>query len=1168
MLRSDLLHVLLHHMPYLSSHASRRVPRDSPPPRRPASGGLLLALATLVFVTGCGKTSFVGRRFDNFTAYYNTFYNAQHAFETGVKALEKQDQPIDRDRYLPLFTSPSSSAAGKEFENAIKKSADVLRSHPTSRWVDDALLLIGKSYYYQRNYVGAIQKFNEVIQLASPLEDEARFWLARTLIASSDYDQATEHLTLSLNREGLSSRWEAMLRLALGELHVKRQAWEDAAVELAAGVENVRDSDLGARAQFLLGQVLETMGRYDEATRAYQGVQRFKPLYELSYAAQLSTIRVLGMHGDADHALRLLRRMERDDKNYSNRYELAYYRGRILQRLGRADDALALYDEILYDAEGGGAANLRGRVHYAVAELFRDVYRDFPLAAAYFDTARTTLRASGRQTGAAAATIGASEELYTPAAITDAEEQAERFRNYATVYAEVARMDSLLYLGSLDDEAFAEKILEIRKQRARELAEQQRLAEQQQAMQRFQGGAVGATQDARGSSASEQAGTAAGFLFHKDPLRVQEGRLNFEQRWGDRPLVPNWRRIDAVRAVAQSPEAQAAAEQGGRFARDGSRRREEDALPQIDLSAIPRDSVRQAKMRAERANARYALANVLFLGMSRPDTAAAWYRLVIDEDGDQEVAQRAFYALAEVQRATGDTLAARRLYQQVLQAYPNSDFAGQVRERLGLAPEPKVATDSLALAEQAYDHAYARWRRGFYSDALNKMVALAAQYPETEVAPRALLAAGAIYAEWAERDSLDLFGPLPLSVPDSLLDGSLLFVAQAYTDSTQAIDSTQVAEPLAPEIPEAGTDSIGVADLLTPSDSLLAIDRPDSLLAVDRPDSLLAAEDLGAGLPDSLVTSVPDTLYEVVYDQYASSGDGLYLQNLYASIRARFPQTPYAMRAEALLQELEARRPKPAVDTTLVVPDSSVVSDSLGAQVALAGADSLGGESGMALGLDSLATVQEPSIVGAEADSVLTRQSPVRRRPAALRDGEQLMVEPEEGADAASERAAGEAVVRPGIVPDDEKPVGTRSFVPEGGEVVSDSAGVTPPAPRPTGADLPSEADGALPPEAVSSPRPRDPALFGSGVIPSDAIGWTIQVLSTDASDPVGILMQDLIRSGLRTGTSTETRADGSLRYRVFVGLFETREEAERALLENSDLLPEESVVVELASRR
>ena len=1132
------------HTPLSSIPASRRpVGRVAVP---------LVLLAALV-LGGCGDTSFVGRRFDNFTAYYNTFYNARLSFDKGVKALEKQDQPINRDLYLPLFTTPAQAAAGQDFENAIKKSADVLRGHPRSKWVDDALLLIGKSYFYQQNYVGAEQKFREVIDAGSPLQDEARFWLARSLIASGAYDQAAEHLSASLERDDLSSRWESMLRLALGELYVKRQAWEDAALELAAGIEDVRDGDLGARAQFLLGQVYEAMGRYEAAVEAYQQVQRFKPLYELSYAAQFNAIRTQGLHADADAALRALRRMERDDKNYGYRYELAYLRAQIYKRQHRADEALALYDEILYDADGN-IANLRGRVHYALGELFRDEYRDYLYAAVYFDTARTTLRANTAGQGARGAAAGASREaLFSPSAIVDAEEQATMFGTFARVYERVAEMDSLLYLGSLDETAFEARIMEIRQQRAREMAEQERLAQQQQALQRFQEGSSAAStgQGSRGEggTAVAQSGGTAGFLFHRDMTLVAEGRRSFVDRWGERPLVPDWRRFEAIRNMEENGGEELVA-QDGRFVRDGART-QDPSLPILDLSGIPRDSVRQAAMRAERAMARYELANVLFLSMSRPDTAAVWYRLVIDEDMDEAVAQRAYYALAEVHRALGDSAAAHRLYREVLQAYPDSDFAGRVREQLGLPAEQRVETDSLAVIEQAYDHAYARWRRGYYADALNKMVTLAARHPDSEVAPRALLAAGAIYVEWARRDSLDLFGPLPLQVPDSLLGQSRLFESVTETDSLgargpapaiQAADDapgrrtaqrprrpalsdgdTTLTSPPAAVLPEAAPAA--VAEERRPAEPAASPDDAPADTSVTEPiavsDSLLAAGD-SLRAPSAGQLAAEDTSGTPPPEGQLASAepDGLSLRSLYASITGHFPTTPYARRADALLEELESRRPVPEnlPDSSAASPSDSLAADSLAA-------DSLGGDS---LAADSLGGDSHVVLPDSAAGVVRGRSE----RPDSTTAGAPPTAAAEEGDDQPRRLLPSEDVP----MPDDDRP----ALRPEAGEVPE---------------EVPEEAP------AVGE----DPAVYGPDDVAPERGGWTILVVET--TDP--IVMEQYasgMRSlGYRVGVLHD-QLEAEERFRVVVGQFETEAAAREAIVRERATLPQTAEAVSLSA--
>ena len=748
----------------------------------------------LLTLSGCGKTSFLGKRYNNFTAYYNTFYNAKKQYNSGVEALDRAaDQNIDRNRYIQVFVTPDRVASQQNFDEAIKKSADVLRDNPTSKWVDDALMVIGKSYFYLQNYVGAEEKFQEVINLGGALEDEARFWLGRTLIASDALSRAAEHLEASLNREGLSSRWEPYLRTSLGELYVNREAWGEAAAELEASVPRMKDKERAARAQFLLAQVYESLEQYGNAAQAYARVLKFKPDYPLVYAAKISEVRVEGLYGNANEALRMLRSMERDDKNFDNRAELMYFRGRVLQAGGNANEAFDTYDALLFsDDRTLNANSVRGHVHYAIGELYRDNYVDFVYAAAHFDTSRTSLGALMR-----AATNSNQQVQFAPEAITDSERQAEVFGTYADVYDQIAHLDSLMWLGDMEESEFDEFILELRRERAEEMAAQQREVERRQAEQQFQN--INNVAAAQGSGKviprkTTQGNNDQGFLFYKDQIQVQEGRISFITIWGERPRVPNWRRLEAVETAA----AEVTEGEDGQPLVDPSvaERLADDLLPVIDYSDVPRDEEKRAEIEAERALVRYELANVLFLSMERPDSAAVWYRMVINDTGDSPVAQRAFYALAEVQRVLGDEASANRLYQEVLDKYPDTDFSDQVRERMGMAPIERQETDSLALAEAAYEAAYELWQKEQYKEAVTNMVLLASNYPGPEIEARALLATGTIYLEWAAKDRLNVHAlPLP-EVPDSLLYVKGLVDSTVFAGpvppGTPAIDSTEV----------------------------------------------------------------------------------------------------------------------------------------------------------------------------------------------------------------------------------------------------------------------------------------------------------------------------------------------------------------------------------------
>jgi tetratricopeptide (TPR) repeat protein len=701
----------------------------------------LLLVAVGGALWGCGRGSFVGRQYDDLTAYYNTYYNATKAFEKGLQSVEKSTPSVDRDQYVPIYPDPPSGPGGKSFKKAIQKSADLLREHPNSKWADDALLLIGRSYYYQENYVGAAQKFREVIALESEREGEARFRLAQTLIAAERYADAAEALAAGLDSEKDYGTWTDRMYLARGELLVRQNRWEDAETALERGLEGVLPDDTAARAAFLLGQVRETLKDFDGALAAYRQVPNHDPKYPLEFAARLSAIELQGLHGNAAEALRRLESLKRGDDTNEMRGQMAAVRARLYAAQEQPRKARRVLKNTLRGEEAPSGAT-QGKLHYELGTLYRDAYEDFTTAAAHFDTASTRLSSQGGR--------GRSENQQRrqtlPRAPSDAALLAERFQGLADRAQAVARMDSLLRLGRMDPAKFQAFVEKLRKRRQKEREAQ---AQKRRDQQFRTTGTAGQNQDSSQpqNTAVDTRGSDAGFLFHRDPTLVQRGRRQFRQKWGDRPLVDNWRRKTAIQGSATAS--------AGQEQEDESEESGQQGTPQslVDLSAVPRDSASQAEMEDKRAVAQYELGNALFRAAGRPDSAETWYKRVLKESEDHSVAQKALYAVAQSYEAQGDTTAAQDTYRRVIEKYPGTAFAKRSRKQLGLDRMSSAGDLATSRADSAYAQAYEVWQAGRRAAAFDSLLTVAEAYPQTTAAPRSLLAAGVIYHRTLQRDS-------------------------------------------------------------------------------------------------------------------------------------------------------------------------------------------------------------------------------------------------------------------------------------------------------------------------------------------------------------------------------------------------------------------------------
>jgi TolA-binding protein len=268
-------------------------------------------------------------------AYFNTFYSAKQSYAKAQK-LER-DSKTDR----------LSPEAIKFYDNAIEKSAKVIVEYGGG-WragVDDALFLMGASYYGKRDYETAIGKFNELV-LNYPKSrhvPEALFYTGLAYHKLRDHEIGDQIFANLLRQYPRFARRDEMLSIS------------------ALGHEN-NDDDAGALA--LYQQLVEEFPQSRERDHA------LKRIGEIHFEA--------GRCDSALIAYQTLTRRTGDDQTY---FDGQLEVGACQVRLGQYDDALGTYRHILpadpERTEQGGrvwlsmadAENRAGRYDDALAHL-------------------------------------------------------------------------------------------------------------------------------------------------------------------------------------------------------------------------------------------------------------------------------------------------------------------------------------------------------------------------------------------------------------------------------------------------------------------------------------------------------------------------------------------------------------------------------------------------------------------------------------------------------------------------------------------------------------------------------------------------------------------------------------------------------------------------------
>ncbi|MGE5497060.1 MAG: tetratricopeptide repeat protein, partial [Syntrophothermus sp.] len=214
----------------------------------PARGFFLLSLlaASLAF-TGCGL-------WNNFTTYFNLYYNAERLFNESEQEIIQQ-----KKNYFSIQDSRSIGNASGNLTKVIEKLSKLLQFNAQSAYVDDALLMIGKSFFYQQDYQKALRKFTELISTApnSDLVPQARFWIAKTELRLKNYTQAIAILD-ELSAKALAVKDEEMLSQIYTEqvgYFMAIEKYNDAIVAARKLIEISGNDELNAAAMFEIGRL-------------------------------------------------------------------------------------------------------------------------------------------------------------------------------------------------------------------------------------------------------------------------------------------------------------------------------------------------------------------------------------------------------------------------------------------------------------------------------------------------------------------------------------------------------------------------------------------------------------------------------------------------------------------------------------------------------------------------------------------------------------------------------------------------------------------------------------------------------------------------------------------------------------------------------------------------
>ncbi len=361
---------------------------------------IAILAATIFVLQGCG-------------AYFNTYYNTKKLYK---EALEEQKR-------RGADGKPTSTEIQK-YDKAIEKASKLLQFHPKSRYVDDALLLLGECFFYKQDYLKAQRKFQELITIfpKSGLVPRAQIWLARTNIELNDYAGA-ELVLKELQQREKKGEMVHQAQYFLGEIHYRREQLPEAAKEFEAAAHKLGDEKMRAAAYMRFGECCTSLQQHDLAANAFRRASAIaKNDVDFKFRARLQYAIALKNHGRVDEALAVLNGML---KEFSTHRDLPFVKLEIADgaRLqGKIAAAIKQYTAIIENHQRTDAS---AAAYFALGEIYERYQGDYNKAKESFDNVRRESGRSGKVAEAAGRSKALGELIKLKETIATLERQRE-----------------------------------------------------------------------------------------------------------------------------------------------------------------------------------------------------------------------------------------------------------------------------------------------------------------------------------------------------------------------------------------------------------------------------------------------------------------------------------------------------------------------------------------------------------------------------------------------------------------------------------------------------------------------------------------------------------------------------------------------------------------------
>ena len=451
----------------------------------------IIILLILFLLSSCNA-------YKSISSKYNILYNGELFLNEGINQL--------RDSYkenfweiLPVIkenniTNSLPDYPTKNFLKSEEKAIKVIQkmgddNNLESEYINEAYLLLGKSRFFDKRYISALQAFNYLIKQndKSELWIEAFYWKTLININLEQFDTAISSVNKLLKDDTISNKSKQKLYSLKSEVYYKKKDYNKLIESLKNTFKNFIDKDELRRYKYIIGQTFLSLKEKDSASTYFKDVininaSKFSDIY-------LDTELKISLINNNDYDSDYFKKKLNQPRNYLSKAKINYYYAKnfiIKEDLIKGKTLLKNALKENQDDE-----NLEKNIYY---ELFNInlIEKDYLNANSYLDSVIILTDNSSKTFF----TLNKKREKLN--IITDLEKQNKL-------------IDSLLYLNSLDQEALENVLNQPQEPNTLEI------------------------------KARDNNLNIMGVFYFNNRTAINNGQKQFIRTWGKRDRADNWR---------------------------------------------------------------------------------------------------------------------------------------------------------------------------------------------------------------------------------------------------------------------------------------------------------------------------------------------------------------------------------------------------------------------------------------------------------------------------------------------------------------------------------------------------------------------------------------------------------------------------------------------------